>query len=89
MTAGLAESMNLARPQGLDLEAFLKVLDAGPLASAYPKLKIAKMLNQDWSLKRPSKTSSQQYPIHPVSCGGSEHSYAARIAPRFIVQAGE
>lgn len=49
MTAGLAESMNLARAQGLDLQAFGRVLDAGPLASAYSKLKIAKMINQDWS----------------------------------------
>jgi len=49
MTAGLAEAMNLARAQGLDLDAFGQVLDAGPMASAYSKLKVGKMLNQDWS----------------------------------------
>ncbi|KAF4451266.1 hypothetical protein F53441_5687 [Fusarium austroafricanum] len=49
VTAGLAESMNLARAQGLDLKAFGKVLDSGPLASAYSKLKIAKILKEDWS----------------------------------------
>ena len=49
ITAGLAESMNLARAQGLDLEAFGKVLDASPLASPYSKVKIAKLLRQDWS----------------------------------------
>ncbi len=49
MTAGLAEAMNLARAQGLDLDAFGQVLEAGPMASAYSKLKVGKMLNQDWS----------------------------------------
>ncbi|KAM0324442.1 hypothetical protein ACHAQA_008224 [Verticillium albo-atrum] len=49
MTAGLAESMALARAQGLDVEAFSQVLNAGPMASAYSKIKIAKMLNEDWS----------------------------------------
>ncbi|KAH8588453.1 hypothetical protein B0O99DRAFT_525022 [Bisporella sp. PMI_857] len=49
MTAGLAEAMNLARAQGLDMEAFGQVLNAGPMASAYSKLKIGKMLAQDWS----------------------------------------
>ncbi|KAL2015615.1 hypothetical protein VTK56DRAFT_5093 [Thermocarpiscus australiensis] len=49
MTVGLAEAMNLARAQGLDLEAFGQVLEAGPMASAYSKLKVGKMLNQDWS----------------------------------------
>ncbi|KAL6825323.1 hypothetical protein V8C40DRAFT_246048 [Trichoderma camerunense] len=49
VTAGLAESMNLARAQGLNLEAFSSVLDAGPLASAYSKIKLAKMAEQDWS----------------------------------------
>ncbi|RKU42404.1 hypothetical protein DL546_004958 [Coniochaeta pulveracea] len=49
LTVGLAESMNLARAQGLDLDAFGQVLDAGPMASAYSKLKIKKMLDHDWS----------------------------------------
>ncbi|KAI0535039.1 putative NAD binding NADP oxidoreductase coenzyme F420-dependent [Xylaria digitata] len=49
ITAGLSESLNLARAQGLDLEAFGKVLDAGPLASPYSKMKIPKILKEDWS----------------------------------------
>jgi 3-hydroxyisobutyrate dehydrogenase-like beta-hydroxyacid dehydrogenase len=49
MTAGLAEAMNLARAQRLDLEAFGQVLEAGPMASPYSKLKVGKMLSQDWS----------------------------------------
>ncbi|KAL6872454.1 hypothetical protein HDV57DRAFT_256841 [Trichoderma longibrachiatum] len=49
ITVGLAESMNLARAQGLDMEAFSSVLDAGPLASPYSKLKLAKVAKADWS----------------------------------------
>jgi 3-hydroxyisobutyrate dehydrogenase-like beta-hydroxyacid dehydrogenase len=49
MTGGLAESMNLARAQGLDLGAFSAVLEAGPLSSAYSKLKANKILDEDWS----------------------------------------
>lgn len=49
MTAGLAESVNLAKAQGLDLEAYSKVLQAGPLASAYSTLKMGKILAGDWS----------------------------------------
>ncbi|KAK4466868.1 hypothetical protein QBC42DRAFT_319027 [Cladorrhinum samala] len=49
ITAGLSESMNLARAQGLDLEAFSQVLSAGPMASPYSNIKLPKMLKQDWS----------------------------------------
>ncbi|OAQ69604.1 NAD binding NADP oxidoreductase coenzyme F420-dependent [Pochonia chlamydosporia 170] len=49
MTVGLAESVSLAQAQGLDLDAFSQVLAAGPLASAYSKLKMDKILAQDWS----------------------------------------
>lgn len=49
LTVGLAESMNLAQAQGLDLEAFAKVLGACPMASPYSKIKVGKRLNQDWS----------------------------------------
>lgn len=49
LTAGLAESMSLARAMGLDLGAFGEVLNAGPMASNYSRIKIAKMLEEDWS----------------------------------------
>ena len=49
MTVGLAEAMKLAHAQNLDLEAFGEVLAAGPMASAYMKNKVEKILNQDWS----------------------------------------
>lgn len=40
MTAGLAEAMNLARAQKLDLVAFGKAIEAGPMTSVHSKLKI-------------------------------------------------
>jgi 3-hydroxyisobutyrate dehydrogenase-like beta-hydroxyacid dehydrogenase len=49
MTAGLAESVSLAQAQGLDLDAYSQVLAAGPLSSAYSKLKVDKILAKDWS----------------------------------------
>ncbi|WYZ38009.1 hypothetical protein EsH8_II_001515 [Colletotrichum jinshuiense] len=49
MTAGLAESFSLAQAQGLNLESFGQVLNAGPMASAYSKIKVAKIVNGDWS----------------------------------------
>ncbi|ODM17678.1 hypothetical protein SI65_06466 [Aspergillus cristatus] len=48
-TVGLSESMNLARAQGVDLAAFGQVLDACPMASAYSKIKVQKVLNEDWA----------------------------------------
>ncbi|KAF4818670.1 Glyoxylate/succinic semialdehyde reductase 1 [Colletotrichum tropicale] len=49
MTAALAESFSLAKAQGLNLEAFGQVIDAGPMASAYTKVKIPKIVNNDWA----------------------------------------
>ncbi|KAL4779083.1 putative NAD binding NADP oxidoreductase coenzyme F420-dependent [Aspergillus varians] len=49
MMGGLAEAMNLAQAQGLDVGAFGKVLDAGPMASDYSRHKVGKMLRGDWT----------------------------------------
>ncbi|KAL2811421.1 putative NAD binding NADP oxidoreductase coenzyme F420-dependent [Aspergillus granulosus] len=49
LTVGLSESVNLARAQDLDLKAFEQVLEACPMASAYSKLKAAKVRDEDWS----------------------------------------
>jgi 3-hydroxyisobutyrate dehydrogenase-like beta-hydroxyacid dehydrogenase len=49
LTVGLAESMSLAKAQGLDLAAFGQVVEASPMGSAYSHIKVGKMLNQDWS----------------------------------------
>ncbi|OHE98261.1 hypothetical protein CORC01_06458 [Colletotrichum orchidophilum] len=51
LTLALAESFSLARAQGLDFDAFGQVLDAGPMASAYSKIKGAKIVNGDWALQ--------------------------------------
>ncbi|KAL6238624.1 hypothetical protein BDW75DRAFT_237297 [Aspergillus navahoensis] len=48
MTAGLAESMALARALVLDTKAFGQVLNAGPMASPYSKLKVVKMTSRDY-----------------------------------------
>ncbi|KAE8410951.1 hypothetical protein BDV36DRAFT_276206 [Aspergillus pseudocaelatus] len=49
LTIGLSESINLAREQGLDLVVFGRVLEACPMASAYSKIKVQKILNEDWT----------------------------------------
>ncbi|KAI1188837.1 6-phosphogluconate dehydrogenase [Nemania serpens] len=49
LNVGLAESMNLAKAQGLDLAVLGQVLNARPMASAYARGKIAKITSQEWS----------------------------------------
>ncbi|KAI0120024.1 hypothetical protein GGR51DRAFT_496007 [Nemania sp. FL0031] len=49
LTVGLAESMNLARAQGIDLAVLEEVLNAGPMASAYTRIKMAKVIALDFS----------------------------------------
>ncbi|KAL4937243.1 6-phosphogluconate dehydrogenase [Aspergillus oleicola] len=49
LTVGLAECMNLANAQGLEPAAFAQILETCPMASAYSRIKVGKMLNQDWS----------------------------------------
>ncbi|KAI8633136.1 hypothetical protein F5Y19DRAFT_471395 [Xylariaceae sp. FL1651] len=69
ITAGLAESMNLARAQGLDLAVLGEVLNAGPMASAYSKTKITKILAQDWSAQAAIKDC---YNSAKLICAASE-----------------
>ncbi|KAJ8123399.1 hypothetical protein O1611_g9600 [Lasiodiplodia mahajangana] len=49
LTVGLAESMNLARAQGIDLAVLEEVLNAGPMASVYTRTKMAKVISRDFS----------------------------------------
>jgi 3-hydroxyisobutyrate dehydrogenase len=49
ITVGLAESMHLARKQGLDIDIFARIFDASPLASTYSKFKSVKMITKQWS----------------------------------------
>ncbi len=51
MVAGLAESVHFAEAHGLDMERFLAVLDAGPMASAVSRAKGAKLAARDFAVQ--------------------------------------
>jgi 3-hydroxyisobutyrate dehydrogenase len=49
--AGLAEAVHFARAHHLDLDSVREVLDAGPMASAVSRGKLAKLLEADYSVQ--------------------------------------
>ncbi|WP_407178669.1 NAD(P)-dependent oxidoreductase [Bradyrhizobium sp. STM 3562] len=49
MVTGLAEATHFAERHGLDLERFVAVLDAGPMASDVSRVKAAKLLHGDFA----------------------------------------
>jgi len=51
MVTGLAEAVHFAERQGLDLDQFVEVLDAGPMASAVSRVKAAKLVAQDHAVQ--------------------------------------
>lgn len=51
MVTGLAESVHFAQRQGLDLQQLQAILDAGPMASAVSKIKLAKLVDGDYSVQ--------------------------------------
>lgn len=51
MVTGLAEAVVFARRHGLDLDRFAGVLDAGPMASAVSRVKVAKLLADDFDVQ--------------------------------------
>ena len=51
MVTALAESFHLAGRLGLNLETFASVLNAGPMASAVSKVKLQKLLDQDFEVQ--------------------------------------
>ncbi|KAI3323142.1 6-phosphogluconate dehydrogenase [Xylariaceae sp. AK1471] len=73
LAVGLAESMNLARAQGLDLAVLGEVLNAGPAASAYSRSKITKIITQDWSTQA---TTKDCYNSSKLICGAAETAAA-------------
>ncbi|RWA11135.1 hypothetical protein EKO27_g3973 [Xylaria grammica] len=73
VSVGLAESMNLARAQGLDLAVLGEVINAGPAASAYARNKIAKITTQDWS---PQAAAKDCYNSTKLICAAVEASAA-------------
>ncbi|KAI3334884.1 hypothetical protein F4824DRAFT_466322 [Ustulina deusta] len=73
LAVGLAESMNLARAQGLDLAVLGEVINAGPTASAYARSKITKITTQDWS---PQAATKDCYNSSKLICAAVEASAA-------------
>jgi 3-hydroxyisobutyrate dehydrogenase len=51
MVTGLAEAVHFAGRHGLDLQQFLAVLDAGPMASDVSRLKARKMVAGDFAIQ--------------------------------------
>ncbi len=51
MLTGLAEAVNYARRQGLDLDQFVSLLGAGPLASDLLKMKAPKLVARDFAVQ--------------------------------------
>ncbi|KAI1331934.1 hypothetical protein F5Y16DRAFT_358115 [Xylariaceae sp. FL0255] len=69
LAVGLAQSMGLAKAQGLDLAVMGEILNAGPMASAYSQSKITKILADDWS---PQAATKDCYNSSKMICGASE-----------------
>jgi 3-hydroxyisobutyrate dehydrogenase len=51
MVTGLAEAAHFADRHGLDMQQFLAVLDAGPMASAVSRVKAQKLVARDFSVQ--------------------------------------
>ena len=51
MVTGLAEATHLAGRYGLDMKQFQTVLDAGPMASNVSRMKVNKLVNQDFEVQ--------------------------------------
>ncbi len=51
MVTGLAEAAHFAERNGLDLALFRAVLDAGPMASAVSRVKLAKLVEKDFEVQ--------------------------------------
>ena len=49
--AGLVEAFHFAERNGLDLELFQSVVDAGPMASAVSRLKLGKLVDGDFAVQ--------------------------------------
>ena len=51
MVTGLAEAAHFADRHGLDLDRFVAILDAGPMASSVSRIKAAKVRDRDFSVQ--------------------------------------
>lgn len=51
MVTALAEAAHLARRYGLDMKQFEAVIDAGPMASSVSRIKVNKLVNEDFEVQ--------------------------------------
>ncbi|GIF73977.1 NAD(P)-dependent oxidoreductase [Asanoa siamensis] len=51
LVTGLAEAVHFAAGHGLDLDQFVDVLDAGPMASAVSRVKARKLVDRDFAVQ--------------------------------------
>ncbi len=51
MVTAIAEAAHLARGYGLDMKKFQAVLDAGPMASNVSRIKVAKLVDEDFDVQ--------------------------------------
>jgi len=51
MVTGLAEAANFASRNGVDLEVFRAIIDAGPMASKVASVKLDKLVRQDYAVQ--------------------------------------
>lgn len=51
MVTGLVEAAHFAQQQGLDMQRFRAVLDAGPMASGVSRMKLAKLVANDFDVQ--------------------------------------
>ncbi len=51
LVAGLAEAAHFARINGMDMNLFRSVLDAGPMASSVSRMKLPKLVERDFSVQ--------------------------------------
>jgi 3-hydroxyisobutyrate dehydrogenase len=51
MVTGLAEAVHFAEQSGVDLSVFRDIVDAGPMASKVSSIKLAKLVEKDYSVQ--------------------------------------
>jgi 3-hydroxyisobutyrate dehydrogenase len=51
MVTGMAEAAHFADRHGLDLQQFMGVLDAGPMASSVSRVKVRKLVDRDFRVQ--------------------------------------
>jgi 3-hydroxyisobutyrate dehydrogenase len=51
MVTGLAEAAHFAEQQGVDMQLFRSIVDAGPMASSVSSIKLAKLVDKDFAVQ--------------------------------------